>query len=376
MPKNKLLEVIQIVPRLPPSINGVGDYALNLARQLRQDYGIETRFIVGDPDWQGATAIEDFSVQQLVTRSAEALSLVLSDVEQSDSQSVLLHYVNYAYAKRGCPAWLIEGLEQWKADTANSHLVTMFHEVAASGKRPWTSVFWLSRQQRHLAARLARLSDRCLTSKQLYAEILSKLSQGKHNQIPALPVFSNVGEPESVPPLAKRDRQLVVFGSCNSRLRVYQKSLAELSYACQVLGIEKILDVGSATGLTLSEVNGVPVVEMGQQSATEISSIMLNALAGFLEYNPDYLAKSGIFAAYCSHGLLPICAYTNGLTVDGTEPGKNYWVPMKSTTLKDLVEMQAIADNAYSWYQTHNLSMQAKEVYAHFVNNLLIFEHK
>lgn len=28
--------IIQIVPRLPPAIDGVGDYALNLARQLRK----------------------------------------------------------------------------------------------------------------------------------------------------------------------------------------------------------------------------------------------------------------------------------------------------------------------------------------------------
>jgi len=363
MLKNKPLEVIQIVPRLPPSINGVGDYALNLARQLRQDYGIETRFVVGDPNWQGATAIEDFPIQIVVARSAEALfSLLLTEVEQSASasQSVLLHYVNYAYAKRGCPAWLIEGLERWKANNLDSLLVTMFHEVYAAGQPPWTSAFWLFGKQKNLATRLAQLSDRCLTSKQLYAEILSKLSQGKHCQISTLPVFSNVGEPKSVPPLAKRERQLVVFGSRNSRLRVYQKSLAELSHTCHLLGIEKILDIGSATGLILSEVNGMPVVEMGQQSPKKLSSILLNCLAGFLEYNPDYLAKSGIFAAYCSHGLLPICARTNGLLIDGTEPGKNYWVPGKSTTLKDLEEMQAIADGAYIWYQSHNLLLQAQ----------------
>jgi hypothetical protein len=83
---------------------------------------------------------------------------------------------------------------------------------------------------------------------------------------------------------------------------------AELELTCQLLGIEEIWDVGPSTSLTLSTVNGVPVVQLGQRSAAEISGFLLNSLAGFFDYNPDYLAKSGIFAAYCAHGLLPVSA--------------------------------------------------------------------
>ncbi|WP_373530523.1 glycosyltransferase family 2 protein [Nostoc sp.] len=361
--KNKPTKIIQIVPQLPPSINGVGDYALNLARQLGKDCEIETHFIVGTPYWQGATTIQDFPIQRVVVRSAEALFFLLStDSNQSASvpTSVLLHYVGYGYANRGCPAWLVEGLERWKANTANSRLLTMFHEVAASGP-PWTSAFWLSPLQRNLAARLAHLSDRCLTSKQHYAEILSKLSQGKQTQVPTLPVFSTVGELEQALPLAERSRRIVVFGSCGNRLRVYQESLVELSYTCQLLGIKEILDIGTSTGLTLSLVNGVPVVEMGALSASEISDILSTSLAGFFNYNLEYLAKSTIFAAYCAHGLLPVSPRSHALPVDGILARKHYWIADDMTTgLRDLLEVQAIADNAYNWYQTHNLSLQAR----------------
>lgn len=371
--KNKPIKIIQIVPQLPLSISGVGDYALNLARQLWKDYEIETHFIIGTSNWQGATTIQDFPIQKVVARSAEALFFLLStDSNQSASAptSVLLHYVGYGYANRGCPTWLVEGLERWKANTANSHLVTMFHEVYASGPL-WTSAFWLSRQQRNLAARLAQLSDRCFTSKQYYAEILSELSQGKQTQIPTLPVFSNIGEPDQVPPLAKRHKRLVVFGGRSKRLRVYQKSLAELRHACQLLGIKEILDIGPSTGLTLSPVNGVPVVEMGQLDATEISDILSTSLAGFFNYNLEYLAKSTIFAAYCAHGLLPVSPRCHALSVDGIASGKHYWIPHDKTTgLKDLLEMQAIADNAYTWYQTHNLSVQAKTFATYLETNV------
>lgn len=365
---NNSVSLTCIVPRLPPAIDGVGDYTLNLARQLRQDFGIRTHFVVGDPTWAGVPEIEGFTITQVSVCSATTLFSLLPSDRQHPT-TVLLHYVNYGYAKRGCPVWLVDGLQRWRVASVNRSLVTMFHEVYASGP-PWKSEFWLSPLQRNLAARIAHLSDHCLTSKQLYAEMLYELSQGKQTKIPTLPVFSNIGEPEQVPPLAERHRRLVVFGSGGSRLRVYRESLAELSHACQLLGIEEIWDIGPSTGLTLSPVNGVPVVEMGQRSASEISGILSNSLAGFFDYPTDFLAKSGIFAAYCAHGLLPVSPRCNALPADGIEAGKHYWISdSKTSGLKDLVEIQAIADNAYTWYQTHNLSVQARVFFAHLMGN-------
>jgi hypothetical protein len=162
-----------------------------------------------------------------------------------------------------------------------------------------------------------------------------------------------------------------VFGGRGKRLRVYQNSWTELSRTCQYLGIEQVLDIGPPTGLTLSTVDGVPIVEMGQQSATDIRGILLDSLAGFVDYPTDFLAKSTIFAAYCAHGVLPINARCTALPLDGIEPGKHYWLPDKQTTeLKSVEEMQAIADNAYAWYQTHSLSVQAKMFATYLMNDL------
>jgi hypothetical protein len=173
-----------------------------------------------------------------------------------------------------------------------------------------------------LASRLAQLSDRCITSRRNYAELLHKLSKGKHSQIPTLPVFSNVGEPQEVLPLAKRSRKIVVFGGWDSRRKVYQNSSTELSYVCKLLGIEEILDIGPPTQLSLSAIGGVPIVEMGQLPAPRVSDMLLHSLAGFFDYIPGYLAKSTIFAAYCAHGLLPISARYNPSLSDGIEAGK------------------------------------------------------
>lgn len=364
---NTSASVTCIVPRLPPEIDGVGDYALNLARQLRQDFDIETHFVVGYPTWAGATQIEGFPIAHVSVGSANTLlSLLPSDRQQPTT--VLLHYVNYGYAKRGCPVWLVDGLQRWRSASVNRSVVTMFHEVYATGP-PWASSFWLSPLQRNLAARLASLSDRCLTSTQSYAKLLHEISLGKQTQIPTLPVFSNIGEPEQVSPLAERDRRVVVFGSPSNRLRVYRGSLAELELTCQLLGIEEIWDVGPSTTLTLSTVNGVPVVELGERSAAEISEFLLKSLAGFFDYPCDYLAKSTIFAAYCAHGVLPVSS-RRSLPVDGIEMGKHYWMPDGQTKdWKKLVELQAIADHAHAWYQTHNLSVQSKTFATLIANN-------
>ncbi|MTJ53681.1 glycosyltransferase family 1 protein [Anabaena sp. UHCC 0253] len=362
------MNIIQIVPRLPPAIDGVGDYALNLARQLRKDFSIHTHFIVGNSTWKGTAEIEGFTVNQITDNSANTLLTLLSC--NDSSSSILLHYVGYGYAQRGCPVWLVEGLQRWKSLYPKSNLVTMFHELYASGYPPWTSSFWLFPLQKSLAARLAQLSDRCVTSKKLYADIITQISQGKHNQVLFLPVFSTVGEPEKLPPdLSERQHRLVIFGGVANRARVYNQSQEVLDYVCQRLNIKEICDIGTPTGITPSSIGKVPILEIGKQAAHKVSDILADSIAGFSDYNPDYLAKSTIFAAYCAYRLLPINAKGSVSVIDGIEAGKHYWIPnAKENNWTNELDLQTIADKSYYWYQSHNLSSHITV----FVSQLLL----
>ncbi|MEH1781782.1 MAG: glycosyltransferase family 1 protein [Nostoc sp.] len=349
--------IIAIVPRLMPAIDGVGDYGLNIAKQLRQDFGWMTSFVIGDPNWSGEAFVEGFAVHQVAECSSTALLKLLTN-EQHPITTVLLHYVGYGYAKRGCPVWLVEGLERWRKATNSRHLVTMFHEMYAFGSI-WTSQFWTSPLQRNLAARLVRLSDHCLTNNQIYAEIISKLGQGKHSTIPTLPVFSNIGEPEHLTSLLERPKRLVVLGSCGPRSRVYQNSRLALQRTCLELEIEEILDIGSALDFKIEPVNDIPIVCLGIKSAPDISSLLSNSVTGFLNYPTGLLTKSGIFAAYCAHRLLPICTWDQVQDVDSLQAGKHYWLGNKYQHRMNLSAGQVVADNAYAWYQKHQLSVQA-----------------
>ncbi len=62
---SNLATVIAIVPRLPPAIDGVGDYALNLARQLRKDFNIHTHFIVGNSTCKVQQKLKDLLLVKL-----------------------------------------------------------------------------------------------------------------------------------------------------------------------------------------------------------------------------------------------------------------------------------------------------------------------
>ncbi len=359
------LEIIAIVPRLPPAVDGVGDYALNLAQQMRQDLGIITNFVVADPHWSGETIVEGLIIRQIQEQSSKNLLNLLS--AEKSNPTVLLHYVGYGYARRGCPIWLVEALEQWRKLGNNRRLVTMFHEIYAFGPI-WTSQFWTSPLQRNLATRLIRLSDRPLTSKQGYADIIRKLGQGKHSDIPTLPVFSTVGEPKNLSPLSARQRRLVIFGGIGQRSRVYQQSLFALEKTCQELEIEEILDIGPPLNFQIQPINGIPVNCLGIKSSQEISSLLSNSLVGFFNYPLEYLSKSTVFAAYCSHRLLPVGVWYEGKDEDGLSGGKHYWLADRHERSLNLLDKQIVADNAYIWYEQHQLSVQSL-TFATYLNN-------
>jgi hypothetical protein len=256
---------------------------------------------------------------------------------------------------------LVKGLEDWRQGGDNRYLVTMFHELYAFGSI-WTSQFWTSPFQRSLASRLVCLSDRCLTSQQGYAEIIQKLSRGKHQQVPTLAVFSNVGEPKNLTSLTERQRRLVVFGNCGSRSRVYQRSLSGLARTCRELEITEIVDIGPMLDFTIEPVNGISVTCRGIISAPEISQILSTSMVGFFDYYLECLAKSGIFAAYSAHRLLPVGIWYEAKDMDGLQRNKHYWLGDRYQQQMSLCSGQIIADNAYAWYNQHNLSLQARNL--------------
>lgn len=346
-------KILIIVPRLPPLIDGVGDYAMALTKEMAGTERSNFEFLVCDPNWKGPGVVEGFRVHLLKTRSYKDLLSVLMS-----SQKVFLNYVGYGYARRGSPLWLLKGLKKWKKTHPSNRLTTMFHELHAFGPI-WTSQFWTSPLQKYIAKELMILSDHAITSKQGYAEKIEKLSHGLHRNVMSLPVFSNVGEPSIVPKFNERQNVIVIFGSPGPRKRVYENSLKELGQICQQLKIEKIIDIGKHIDECPDKIEGIPVIKKGIQPGSEISRILSESKVGFINYPTEFLSKSGIFAAYCAHGVLPVGVTYPNQAIDQVRTEIHFWPSDIGKTITTEIA-ERISHEAFTWYQEHRLSVQAQ----------------
>lgn len=344
---------VHIVPNLPPAPEGVGSFALLLAGALRCAHAIESEFLVASPSWKPEPSASELSAWKIPGPEAGAFcdSLLQATEGRGSETAVLLHYANYGYERRGCPSWLIDGLIRWKA-RSRGRLVTVFHEVHAMGP-PWRSSFWLSPLQRRLAATLARLSDGLVTSMGYTRGILHRWVPGK--AIAVLPVFSNMGEVPGAPALAQRAPRLVVFGGAGNRALAYRELRAAMAFACRTLGIEEVYDIGPGNELEAPE---LPARwrRLGPLPASRVSELLAASRAGFIAYPAPFLAKSGIFAAYCAHRLLPVCAWR--WPRRRVEPAPPFWAPRKGSEASP-VSLQELADRAQAWYEGHSLSQHA-----------------
>jgi len=315
------VRLIQIVPRLPQPTDGVGSHAEALAGALSARYGIETRFVVG------------------------------AGFAAEENGPVLLHYVNYGYHRRGCPTGLVEGLARWR-QSGGGRLITLFHEVWATGP-PWRSSFWLAPLQQRLAATLVRLSAAMVTSLDLYGRMVRRWAGGR--PIRVMPVFSTVGEPAAAPSFGERARRMVVFGSAGVRARAWGRELPALAASCRELEIEEILDIGPPAGAP-ERIGNLPVRALGILPAQEVGALLLGSRAGFVAYPPSFLPKSTIFAAYCAHGIVPVCAWSRRARPAGPLPP--FW--------QLETDPAETAQRARDWYGEHTLARQA-EVYREMI---------
>lgn len=330
---------------------GVGSYAVTLAEALAGRFGLESRWVAAR---RAAAGDGDAGPGPDVSAGRDGeLGLALSPREEAEP--VLLHYVGYGYQRRGCPRWLLRGLARWRKERPGGRLVTLFHEVYATGP-PWTSSFWLSPLQRRLARRLAGLSDGLVTSLGLYGDLLARWRD--REDIAVMPVFSTVGEPEVVLPFADREPRLAVFGGAGARARAYGELGAALARALEDAGAEGIDDLGPPLPALPAEVAGRPVRGHGYLPAPQVSALLSRARAGFVAYPAAFLAKSTIFAAYAAHGLAAACAWPRPSRPRELLAGRHFWSPASGEPVGG-PNLPPLAAAAREWYAGHRLESQA-----------------
>lgn len=349
------LAVLQVVPRVRGQLDGVADYARALGAALQSGGEAGVSYLSGDPTDDPAGNPDAGLVARLGSRSSASLASETGRFSSGPgARAILLHYVNYGYASRGCPFWLVRGLSEWRRTFPRVRMVTMFHELYASGP-PWRSSFWLSPVQRSLARRVYSLSDAVVTNREASRRWLAR---GQAGGARVMPVFSSLGEHRSLVAWGERTARMVVAGRSGALDRAYGRRRESLLAACEALGIEEIVDIGARDEPVPAQIGRFPVVALGHLTPAQACNALAGARAGFIDYPSDFLAKSTVFAAYAAHGLVPVVSWRRGDEESGLGEGLNYWVPRRAPGA--LPDFEGIARRAGEWYAGHRLDVQAR----------------
>jgi glycosyltransferase involved in cell wall biosynthesis len=304
-----------IVPTLPPQAGDIGKYALNLGRQLRDQYGINSQFILCDPNWGGPTRIDDFVVRRLRFPNEAGLWSLLASIK--NNPAVLLHYNGYEYHKRGVPSWLFLGIKSWLAEhnrgaaLCRAQFSTVFHELWGPAAKPWHGRFYLQMLQKRLVRRLHRWSRISITNTQHRQKLLDAMEP--HKTL-LLPIPSSLPIVERITPKASRGAPLriAILGQDGPRsqtirahanlLRMLDKTNRLAGAMLMARGRQEVGLLPEDAALLQKTVSPGRVEVLGGADADDISMFLSRADLFLSPYGGEVACKSGEFMAALAAG--------------------------------------------------------------------------
>jgi hypothetical protein len=352
-----LKKLLQIVPKTPGSFDGVGDYALTVARKLRELFRRETVFAARD--WTGAANVDGFEIRPFQTRATSQLS-------GAEFDHVILHYVNYGYQARGIPFALVPIVREFRHDCP-ARLLTIFHELYASGP-PWKSSFWLQPFQKRIAGALAQLSDACLLSSESMLRQLVKLAPRAEGIVH--PVPSNFGEPDLSPDqFGERDphRWTICGGAAliERSLKSFRGIMPRIPAEISPRELFVFGGNDSSTVRSLLLELGIQTDYRPRIASADASSILSASSFLWLDYfdRPDvpleFILKSTAFAAACAHAVVPIFPHRSSeISIAADRLPGPFFVEPDFSELPPLADRAKVAARFYDWYQRHASSDQ------------------
>lgn len=369
VPQGERMTVIQIVPGIAPQVDGIGDYALQLARQLRERHNIQTIFAVCDPGWKGEPALEGFAVRSIAARSPGAFLKLINECNKlalEPQADLMLHVSPYGYQRYGVPFWLVEALKSY-VKVAPGSLNLCFHELEVTGARPWSSAFWVPPFQKHILKSVARLGRFRYTNTELHRRKLESWGCGLFELIPN---FSTIEEPKSLPPFSERRRDLVIFGRPATRIPLYSVHRKRLVSLCKHLAIERIIDIGSPIEPAEPSIDGISVVRCGRLPETEVAQWMASSLALFLSYPVKFLTKSSVHAVACAHGTITFLSELkpDWTSTEGLVTGVDFIPITDDTSNLGSLQFEELCSSIFSNYSRRSSATASDRVASALLN--------
>ena len=328
--------LVHIVPTVPPAFNGLSDYCFKLWQH----------WPAPRPDWHclaadvpaGAGAAWPQARIESFECSKRGL---LEALQSSRADCAVLHYVGYAYQKRGIPLWLPGALRAWKARGdggrrgGRKRVCVMFHELYATGGSPRGSAFWLQPWARSIVAQLEQLADAWVVSNE---ETASRLIHGlgadaRRGQL--IPVGAAI-EPVAPTDFARawplttgRKMRVAVFGLPASRFKALDAHKNWLKLACERDWIESVALIGKAESAAENAASRALRAFVAPSdlalwrshadlAPAQVSQLLANCDVALSRNLPVHLSKSTIYAAACLHDLVTLCP-----------PASRAWAPSR-----------------------------------------------
>lgn len=309
--------LIHIVSSVPPAPDGVSDYCYKLWQHWPQP---RPHWVCVTPKQpEGAAAAWPAAELVPFALSKEGL---LEALEKCPAGNVVLHYVGYAYQKRGMPWWLPGALRAWKK-RSGAKIYVMFHELYAQGS-PRGSAFWLQPLGHSIVVQLAQLADCWVTSNQDAAErlVFEMGVSARGGQF--IPVGSAI-EPETPVdferpwPLGGDGKLgIAVFGLPRTRSDALSFHRELLRQLCERGLVREIALIGKSTAS--SQLDSLQQLQKqisprsdkiwqtySDLEHEEISAVLRQQDIALSRFHPEVLTKSTSYAASCVHGLITIC---------------------------------------------------------------------
>jgi len=355
--------LLQIVPQVPGSFDGVGDYALGLARALAAEHGYRTVFAIAKPT--EITAREQFPV----------ISGLNSAVQSASYDHVVSHYANYGYQPRGLPFQVRDFARQLRKKI-RGRWITTFHELYAFGP-PWKSAFWLYPFQARIAHDMIDLSDVCFVSNDTIETAIHAHDRAKSVRL--VPVMSNFGEPAKVSSDIKLLRRWVICGGTQLILRSLRSFLTAHRMIPKPF-LPELLDIVGGRGddavhaLVQTVERAVPNISCRyspEVTASTASDILRVCSFAWIDYFgkgkvwPGMIFKSGSFDACCAHGVVPILSHEQAPpALDGDPfPAWSFITP-RAARFPEPEQVGSIGQNLHVWYHRHASAACAARAYA------------
>jgi len=268
----------------------------------------------------------------------------------SPASSLLLQFTPLAYSRIGFSLPLLVQLWRWKR--RGCRVISYFHELPFPNGRQWKRRLAVVVQQLY-GLLLVRLSFRVLVNQESGLDWLCWL--GGRDRVSYLPVFSNIGQLASVAEPMERPLQVVVFGSAGKRRHAHALSAALGGYRHIFGSGVRVLDLGEP--LADPSLLSADVECLGPLPATLAFQQLLQSRYGFFYSEPDQFSKSGVFAAYCAAGVVPVIAY------GGANRSEFYLTVEELVASSDLPARSAsVWSQARDWSSRFNASSAAARI--------------